>query len=246
MAVALVSTYTMEEFRLNLRISSVMPIQDKKLHSNFYYENTMLVSLLDQSFERIKVPAISKSCSHAQAFDLDSLLKFNKNRPVWKCIVCRSTIYSNEIFIDGYFEDLLSKYPHDSFIEISEDKTSRLPKIPCNRISDPKSISFQKPLFGIIETICPTTVFDPFYYLNKIFSLKFKLTADQWNAISEFKDDSFTICLFISPLLKDTIPNGPISLVSSSINVTDITVKINGNNLILIVYFIDIESIYRY
>ena len=242
MAVALVSTHTMEEFKLNLRITSYLPVQEKQLHSNFYYENIMLVSLLDQSFDRIKIPAISKSCYHAQAFDLDSFLKFNENQPVWKCIVCKSNVSSKDIFIDGYFEDLLLKYPHESFIEISNDKTNRLPTTPCKRLSDPKSISFQRPLFGILETIIPTTVFDPFFYKYKKFSSTFKLTADQVTAISVCKDDSLSICLFISCIVRDAQPIEPISLIS----VVDKYVsefEINGHIVTLQVYFIKQEHI---
>ena len=41
------------------------------------------------TFRRIAVPARGHECRHIQCFDLESYLKLNCEKGVWKCPVCK-------------------------------------------------------------------------------------------------------------------------------------------------------------
>ncbi|KAG2226595.1 hypothetical protein INT45_005081 [Circinella minor] len=59
-------------------------------------------------FTRIQTPIRSKTCSHAQCFEAFTFLKMNEQTPTWTCPKCSRSINSYEdLFVDGYFRDLL-------------------------------------------------------------------------------------------------------------------------------------------
>lgn len=51
---------------------------------------------------RIRVPGISKSCSHLQCFDFLFFLQFYKDRHSWFCPICNKIMTISDLRIDEY------------------------------------------------------------------------------------------------------------------------------------------------
>ncbi|KAJ3237929.1 SUMO ligase siz1 [Chytriomyces hyalinus] len=80
---------------------------------------------------RINTPARSRQCRHPQCFDLEYYLQLNQTHPTWMCPVCNKLAPINEVFVDGFFTDLLGAAADNADIEsaeISPDGTWRLNK----------------------------------------------------------------------------------------------------------------------
>ncbi|KAI8622006.1 hypothetical protein BC830DRAFT_1224163 [Chytriomyces sp. MP71] len=80
---------------------------------------------------RINVPARSRQCRHPQCFDLEYYLQLNQTHPTWSCPVCSKMAPINEVFVDGYFIELLAAATSDLELESAEiapDGTWRLNK----------------------------------------------------------------------------------------------------------------------
>jgi len=70
----------------------------------------LIISLLDPLLKRrMSVPTRTKSCNHLQCFDLYNYLMMNEKRPSWKCPQCPANGHYDNLVIDEYFMDLLSK-----------------------------------------------------------------------------------------------------------------------------------------
>ncbi|KAJ3065015.1 SUMO ligase siz1, partial [Podochytrium sp. JEL0797] len=69
---------------------------------------------------RINVPARGNLCRHPQCFDLEYYLQLNQTHPTWSCPVCSKLAPINEVFVDGYFLELLQTAALDSEIESAE------------------------------------------------------------------------------------------------------------------------------
>ena len=60
------------------------------------------------SMTRIELPAKSRFCAHTSCFDLATFLTLNEQTPTWICPICsRSVSSEDDLFIDGYFNDIL-------------------------------------------------------------------------------------------------------------------------------------------
>ncbi|KAJ3031519.1 UNVERIFIED_CONTAM: SUMO ligase siz1 [Siphonaria sp. JEL0065] len=80
---------------------------------------------------RITVPARGNACRHPQCFDLEYYLCLNQTHPTWTCPVCSKLAPMTEVFVDGYFLELLESANFDLNIESAEialDGTWRLNK----------------------------------------------------------------------------------------------------------------------
>ncbi|CAO1625726.1 unnamed protein product [Sympodiomycopsis kandeliae] len=75
---------------------------------------TSTLSLRDPlSYTRIQAPCRSIHCSHAQCFDAIFFFMSNEQSPTWNCPHCNKTIQPDDLFIDGYFEDIVKRVPDD-------------------------------------------------------------------------------------------------------------------------------------
>ncbi|KAJ3392189.1 SUMO ligase siz1 [Entophlyctis sp. JEL0112] len=79
------------------------------------------VSLKDPSSrQRIRTAIRGKLCRHPQCFDFEFYLMMNKTHPTWTCPVCSKIAPLNDVFVDGYFMELLDAAAHDPDIESAE------------------------------------------------------------------------------------------------------------------------------
>ncbi|KAI9331493.1 hypothetical protein BDR26DRAFT_922107 [Obelidium mucronatum] len=79
------------------------------------------VSLKDPvTRSRITVPARGNLCRHPQCFDLEYYLQLNQTHPTWTCPVCSKLAPIHEVFVDGYFLELLKSASFDLDIESAE------------------------------------------------------------------------------------------------------------------------------
>jgi hypothetical protein len=59
---------------------------------------------------RIALPAKSRFCQHTSCFDLSTFFTLNEQTPTWSCPICaRAVPTDEEVWIDGYFMDILEK-----------------------------------------------------------------------------------------------------------------------------------------
>ncbi|PAA53883.1 hypothetical protein BOX15_Mlig024529g2, partial [Macrostomum lignano] len=65
---------------------------------------------------RMSTPMRSEACSHVQCFDAYSYLAMNAKKPVWKCPFCDQPSPYGQLYIDAYFQEVLSS-PTSSELE---------------------------------------------------------------------------------------------------------------------------------
>ena len=75
---------------------------------------------------RISIPARGRKCHHIQCFDCETFLQMNNKpeNPYTKieCPVCFSIMHFDDLFIDGYFKDILeTASPSCDSVQIEED-----------------------------------------------------------------------------------------------------------------------------
>jgi hypothetical protein len=57
---------------------------------------------------RIELPCKSRYCGHTACFDCSTFLKLNEQTPTWMCPICSRSVGTEEdLFLDGYFNDIL-------------------------------------------------------------------------------------------------------------------------------------------
>jgi len=56
---------------------------------------------------RMTYPARSSTCDHLQCFDGDTYLRMNEKKPKWVCPVCNKPAYFENLFLDGFYIQLL-------------------------------------------------------------------------------------------------------------------------------------------
>lgn len=56
---------------------------------------------------RMKVPCRPSTCDHLQCFDGYTFLQMNERKPTWNCPVCNKKAFYEDLFIDGYYQDIL-------------------------------------------------------------------------------------------------------------------------------------------
>jgi hypothetical protein len=55
----------------------------------------------------MSLPARASTCNHVQCFDVSLYIKMNEVKSVWQCPICNSNCFYEDLFIDGYFVDIL-------------------------------------------------------------------------------------------------------------------------------------------
>ncbi|KAL3107563.1 hypothetical protein niasHT_013212 [Heterodera trifolii] len=85
--------------------------------------DALKISLLDPLMRtRIKIPARFAGCKHLQCFDLKNYLMMLENRQIWKCPICGKQAAYSKLYIDSYFEQVLSgASPRFDMVEFSRD-----------------------------------------------------------------------------------------------------------------------------
>lgn len=69
-------------------------------------------------------PTRGTTCNHLQCFDGALYIKMNEIKSTWQCPVCNQTCFYENLFIDGYFMDILRSdkiKPDVRDVQISED-----------------------------------------------------------------------------------------------------------------------------
>ena len=56
---------------------------------------------------RMTLPCRASTCDHLQCFDADLYLKMNEKKPKWVCPVCNKPAYFKDLFLDGFYIQLL-------------------------------------------------------------------------------------------------------------------------------------------
>ena len=59
------------------------------------------------SMMRMSWPARASTCDHLQCFDADMYIKMNEKKPKWVCPVCNKPAYFEDLFLDGFYIQLL-------------------------------------------------------------------------------------------------------------------------------------------
>jgi len=98
----------------------------KKRHSTDVQIISSSISLQCQLGKyRIMVPVRANTCrDHLQCFDLQTYLQMNKRTPTWLCPVCSGKAGFQDLFVDTYFQKVLSEVPSDiNEVEIQPDGT---------------------------------------------------------------------------------------------------------------------------
>jgi len=68
---------------------------------------------------RIKVPCRSSYCTHLSVFDLEIYLQINQKARNWKCPQCEKPATVEVIYIDAYFEEILSSLENSDINEVT-------------------------------------------------------------------------------------------------------------------------------
>ncbi|KAA1471546.1 hypothetical protein DENSPDRAFT_837561 [Dentipellis sp. KUC8613] len=63
------------------------------------------------SYIRITTPCRSIHCVHPQCFDAMSWLCINEQTTTWTCPICEKVLSYDDLFVDGYFEEILKVTP---------------------------------------------------------------------------------------------------------------------------------------
>ncbi|KAL1951848.1 hypothetical protein VTO73DRAFT_997 [Trametes versicolor] len=63
------------------------------------------------SYMRIVIPCRSSSCVHPQCFDAFSWFSVMEQTTTWMCPVCEKVLKTEDLIIDGYFDDILKHTP---------------------------------------------------------------------------------------------------------------------------------------
>ena len=67
------------------------------VHFHFHFLNLL----------RMTLPCRASTCDHLQCFDADLYLKMNEKKPKWVCPVCNKPAYFKDLFLDGFYIQLL-------------------------------------------------------------------------------------------------------------------------------------------
>ncbi|KAI0348571.1 hypothetical protein BDW22DRAFT_1424727 [Trametopsis cervina] len=65
------------------------------------------------SYARIVTPCRSSSCVHSQCFDASAWFQTMEQNTTWLCPVCEKVLDSEELIVDGYFDEILNSTSED-------------------------------------------------------------------------------------------------------------------------------------
>ncbi|KAJ3444652.1 zinc finger miz domain-containing protein [Anaeramoeba flamelloides] len=157
--------------KLNLNLDSnqisIHPTKNQSLKNN-----EISINLLSDTFslrcplsrKRIKIPSRSIKCKHLQCFDLAQFINFAEFSKKWICPCCNIKIKINELIIDGFVQEIISKctkkneevtvFPNGNWsfekIESVTNKAQKPKTNPIDIVFDPEIEDFQD-LFEILN-----------------------------------------------------------------------------------------------
>ncbi|KAK6633301.1 hypothetical protein RUM44_003902 [Polyplax serrata] len=106
---------------------------------------------------RLKFPCRASTCQHLQCFDASLFLQMNEKKPTWICPVCDNPAEYDKLFLDGYFESILSceRLPSDvNEIEVHSDGSWSSVRIKIEEnISESESFVVKEEQEDIIDII---------------------------------------------------------------------------------------------
>ncbi|XP_037796758.1 E3 SUMO-protein ligase PIAS2-like [Penaeus monodon] len=70
---------------------------------------------------RLKLPCRAWTCKHLQCFDAATYIQMNEQKPKWCCPVCRESAQYKNLYIDGYFLNVLEENTTDDTIVLLAD-----------------------------------------------------------------------------------------------------------------------------
>jgi len=84
---------------------------------------------------RMKIPCRSSTCDHLQTFDATLYLQMNERKAKWKCPVCNKPALHQNLFIDGFFSQLVKsdRLPDDEHEIVLHNDGSWDPLPPRNQ-----------------------------------------------------------------------------------------------------------------
>ncbi|RUS85309.1 hypothetical protein EGW08_006910, partial [Elysia chlorotica] len=85
------------------------------------------------TYQRINLPARGHDCKHIQCFDLESYLKLNCDKGVWKCPVCKKSALLEGLEIDQYIWGILTNMTNMTnmqFEEVTINQTASWKPVP--------------------------------------------------------------------------------------------------------------------
>ena len=57
---------------------------------------------------RMSTPCRPSTCDHLQCFDANLFINMNERKPTWQCPVCNSPSLYKDLYLDGYFLDVVN------------------------------------------------------------------------------------------------------------------------------------------
>jgi len=158
LAVYLVQKLTSEELLDRMETKGIKPADytraliKEKLTEDADCEiaTTMLKVSLNCTLGKMKMafPCRASTCSHLQCFDARLYLQMNERKPTWNCPVCDKPAVYDNLFIDGYFQEVLASpllKPDDTEIQLHKDGSwSTQNVITEGQINDTPSKSAEK------------------------------------------------------------------------------------------------------
>ncbi|CAH1796045.1 unnamed protein product, partial [Owenia fusiformis] len=72
---------------------------------------------------RMSTPGRCSSCTHLQCFDVPMYLQMNEKKPTWICPVCDKPAHYENLFLDGYFAEIIRDAQGETEIQFHADGT---------------------------------------------------------------------------------------------------------------------------
>ena len=86
---------------------------------------------------RMSSPCRPSTCDHLQCFDANLFIQMNERKPPWQCPVCYSSALYQDLYLDGYFLDVInSKELPEEENEIILNQDGTWKPIPREEVSE--------------------------------------------------------------------------------------------------------------
>jgi len=70
---------------------------------------------------RMSAPCRANTCTHLQCFDALVYFQMNEQRPSWNCPICDKSARYENLFIDGFFMEIIEKSRGANLVELGRD-----------------------------------------------------------------------------------------------------------------------------
>uniref|UniRef100_A0A0K0G1L4 SP-RING-type domain-containing protein n=1 Tax=Strongyloides venezuelensis TaxID=75913 RepID=A0A0K0G1L4_STRVS len=85
------------------------------------------ISLLSSTTRRrIRIPFRGKYCNHLNPDDLEDYIEINRSSEAWKCKICKAICTPDDISVDEFYMEILSKHKRAEEIELYPDMSYKL------------------------------------------------------------------------------------------------------------------------